>query len=368
MKRLYKRVTNALFACALPLASLTQPAVAETSSLLGTYYGNQGWEMGNVQALENWQSKKKAVLNLFTDWCNQTANLDNLFNYQLLYIWNNQNVPLITWEPYLCSASTTPSDIEVLAAKGRYDAYLNIWADRLKTFLSGPDGLYNTSDDRRAYVRLGHEMNGNWYPWGAAMGNNAPSDYVRMWQRVRAIFDSKGLDANHLQWVWSVNNTDVGGYSAESFYPGDAYVNWVAIDGYNWGTSQNWSSWQTPDAVFGPMLSRLRAMTTKPVAITEFASTTSTSSGTSLPDKSQWIADAFNYAVTNNIKMVVWFNQDKETDWAAFGGGRGDGTFTYNSQTYITYDTYNTSVGTNSFVSSSSTNLRLLTDAQFAGQ
>lgn len=365
MKRL-STIINALLACTLPLASLAQPASADTSSLLGIYYGNQGWEMGNVQALETWQGKKNAVVNLYTNWCNQTTEQDNLFNQQLLNIWNNQNVPLITWEPYLCS-SDTPDNIEVLIANGEYDAYISNWADRLKTFLSGPDGVYNTSDDRRAYIRLGHEMNSDWYPWGAAMGGNSPSDYVNMWKHVKAIFDSKGLDANHLQWVWSVNNTDEGGYSAESYYPGDAYVDWVAVDGYNWGTSQTWSSWQTPDQVFGPMIRRLRAMTTKPLAITELASSTSIDSGNSTEAKSQWTADAFKYALTQNVKMLVWFNEDKETDWATFGGTRGDGTFTY-GQPYITNSAYNTSVGASSFVSSSSSNPRLLTDAQFAGQ
>jgi len=365
MKRLCK-IISTFFACALPLASLTQPASADTTSLLGIYYGNQGWEMGNVQALESWQGKKKAVVNLFTNWCDQTTNLDNLFSHQLPYIWNNQNVPLITWEPYLCTS--TPNDVEVRAKDGKYDAYLSNWAARLKTFLSGPDGVYNTSDDRRAYLRLGHEMNGNWYPWSAGMGSNAPSDYVNMWKHVKAIFDSKGLDANHLQWVWSVNNADVGGYSAESFYPGDAYVNWVAIDGYNWGTSQTWSNWQTPAQVFGPMIDRLRAVTTRPLAITEFASSTSTSSGTSVAAKGQWLTDTFKYTLAQNIKMIVAFNEDKETDWAAFGGSRGDSTFTYSSQTYITHAAYNTSVGASNFVSSSSINPRLLTDAEFAGQ
>ncbi|HEY9666287.1 MAG TPA: hypothetical protein V6C91_05750, partial [Coleofasciculaceae cyanobacterium] len=139
-------------------------------SLLGCYYGNQGWQMEQVKALENFQGKKHAVVNLFTNWCNQTTTIDNLFNQQLPQIWNNQNIPLITWEPYLCDSASTPSDVVKRAANGEYDAYISKWADRLKTFLSGPDGVYQTSDDRRVYIRLAHEMNGNWYPWCAAFG------------------------------------------------------------------------------------------------------------------------------------------------------------------------------------------------------
>ena len=29
----------------------------------------------------------------------------------------------------------------------------------------GADGALGTADDRRAYMRWGHEMNGGWYPW-----------------------------------------------------------------------------------------------------------------------------------------------------------------------------------------------------------
>jgi beta-mannanase len=337
-------------------------------SLLGSYYGNQGWEMEYVKALENFQGKKHAVVNLFTNWCDQTTTIDNLFNQQLPKIWSNQNIPLITWEPYLCDSASTPPDVVRRAANGEYDTYINKWADRLKTFLSGPDGVYQTSDDRRVYIRLAHEMNGNWYPWSAALGGSTPTDYVLMWKRVKGIFDNKGLDAKHVQWVWCVNNTDVGNYPAESFYPGDAYVDWIAIDGYNWGTSQTWSSWQPPDQTFGSMMTRLQAMTTKPLAITELGTSTIASSGTDLAAKSQWLTDAFNYALTKNIKMVLWFNQDKETDWAAFGGAQGDTTFTYNLQTFKTYAAYKTAISSNSFVSSNTTNPRLLTDNQFAGQ
>jgi beta-mannanase len=285
--------------------------------------------------------------------------MDDLFNLQLVHIWNNKNVPMITWEPNLCSG--TPNDIEVKIASGAYDAYINTWSARLKTYLSGPDGIYNTSDDRRAYLRFGHEMNGNWYAWSAAAGNNSPNDYKAMWIRVRGIFTSKGLDASHVQWVWCVNNTDNGGFTAEQFYPGNEYVDWVAIDGYNWGTTQTWSSWLTPAQTYDNMLGRLKLLTTKPVALTEFASTTS-SQGVS--GKSQWITSAFQYAENNNIRLVTWFNTDKETDWAIFGGVNGDETINRKKA----YSAYRTAIGSAKYITSDPANARLITDSQFTGQ
>jgi mannan endo-1,4-beta-mannosidase len=345
------RVASATTAC---------PAVNTTGNiLLGIYYGNQGWAMSDVVALESWQCKKNAVINMFTSWCNRTKVMDDLFNLQLVNIWNNKNVPMITWEPNLCSG--TPTDIELRIASGEYDAYITSWATRMKKYLSGPDGIYNTSDDRRAYLRLAHEMNGDWYAWGAAVGNNSPEQYKSMWIRVKGIFTSNGIDSNHLQWVWCVNHTDNGSFTAEQYFPGNSYVDWVAIDGYNWGTSQSWSTWQSPAQTYDNMLNRLKALSTKPIALTEFA-TTSVNLG--VFGKSQWITSAFQYAENNSIRMVTWFNEDKETDWAIFGGTGGDETIKRKKA----YSAYRVAISSATYTTSDPTNSRLLTDSQFAGQ
>lgn len=340
-------------------------AAGQAQTLLGVYYGNQGWKMEQVRALENWQEKKHAVVNLFTDWTNSTKVMNNLFGQQLPNIWANGNVPMVTWEPF--TGGQTPADIEVRIAAGQYDAYIRTWAGRLKVFLSGPNGVFGNTDDRRVYLRLGHEMNGNWYPWSAAAGNNSPADYVAMWRRVVGIFDSMGLDANHLQWVWCVNADDVGGFAAETFYPGDAYVDWVAIDGYNWGASQTWSTWKTPAQTYDALLTRVRGLTTRPVALTEFASTSATVTGTSVSAKSAWISDVFAYVTLNQIKMVCWFDDNKETDWAFFGGANGDGQYKFGRTTYRTYSAYKTAISAPAFSASDPANPRLITDAQFAG-
>ncbi|KAL3766421.1 hypothetical protein ACHAW5_008658 [Stephanodiscus triporus] len=250
-------------------------------------------------------------MNLFTDWCNRIKNIDNLFKIQLPNVWSNGNVPVITWEPYLCSAAATPADVTRRAADGEYDAYLNAWADRLGAFVGGPDGVLGNADDRRAYVRMAHEMNGNWYPWS---GNS--TEYVRMWRRVRGAFVARNLTASRVQWIWAVNHEDVGGVAAESYYPGDAHVDWIGIDGYNWGSTQGWSSWKTPREVFDPMIARLRAATRALLSLTETASTSVREGGAAdIAGKSAWIAQFFNYTQAAGVRMVIWFNEDKETDW-----------------------------------------------------
>jgi mannan endo-1,4-beta-mannosidase len=336
-------------------------------TLLGAYYGNQGWAMTDVRAMEAWQERRHAVVELFTDWSSSKKTLDNLFRQQLPNIWANGNVPLVTWEPFTSAA--TPADVEVRIARGDHDAYVRAWAQRLAAFLAGTDGRLHTGDDRRAYLRLGHEANGNWYPWGAAVGANRPADFVAMWQRVHGVLASTGVGPSQLQWIWAVNGDDVGGFAAEAFYPGAAYVDWVAVDAYNWGASQSWSSWKSPADVLGPMVSRLRALAPgKPLAVTETASTSATPSGSDLAAKRAWVTDLYAWAPANGIGMVVWFNADKETDWAVFGGAAGDETFRSGRTRYRALSAYRLAVQSPSYAGTDPADVRLLTDDRFAGR
>jgi beta-mannanase len=355
---------------ALAVLPVLGPITASASThpaLLGVYYGNQGWAMRDVQALESWHGQRNAVVELFTNWNGSRKTLDNLFGQQLPNIWANANVPLITWEPF--TSKVTPNDIEVRIARGDYDGYVRTWAKRLAGFLAGADRALGSGDDRRAFLRLGHEPNGDWYPWGAAKGANSPADYVEMWRRVHQLVSEAGLDASTLQWVWAVNADDVGGFAAEAFYPSDAYVDWVAVDGYNWGASESWSSWESPDVVLGSMVTRVRLIAgAKPLAVTETASTTAATSGTEVAAKSAWISDLFTWARGQDVRMVVWFNDDKETDWAMFGGSRGDETFRYGNTNYRGYRSYRQALTGGGFAGSDPTQPRLLTDDQFAGR
>jgi mannan endo-1,4-beta-mannosidase len=342
-------------------------AVQAQQALLGVYYGNQGWAMNQVKAMETWQGKRHAVVNLFTDWCSRTKTLDNLFKQQLPAIWANGNVPVITWEPFLCSPASTPGYMLVRASRGDYDAYLNAWSERLKAFISGPDGSLGTADDRRVYIRLAHEMNGNWYPWSAGSGGNTPGHYIETWRRARAIFAIKGLDARSVQWIWAVNHEDVGSARAEDCYPGDAEVDWIGIDGYNWGASQSWSTWRTPQAVFGAMVTRLRGFSARPLALTETASTSATTGGVDLSAKSLWISQFFDYALANNARMLVWFNEDKEADWAIFGGSNGTETYRSGRTSYKAFTSYREAARSNALLASNPGDPRLLSETLFRG-
>lgn len=350
--------------------------VTPTNILLGAFHGkvNSDYVISDVQDLEAWQGKRNAVLVMFTSW--DPLVTDTAF--EIIYdIWNHGAVPIVTWEAN--TGANTPANIDALIANGTYDAYANAWADRMKVFLAGPDGVYGNGDDRRAYMRFAHEMNANWYPWSAATpgSTNTPADYVNMWRHVWSLFQAKGIGNDHLQWAWVPMNFDAGNYPLEQYWPGGQYVDWVGLDAYNWAASTSWSTWYSPIALIDGTINRL-SVYGKPIMIPEVGSGSTSGCATcyNAGAKSQFIRELFDYVSIKGvedggprIRLIAWFNIDKETDWAVFGATFGDSTYLAPSgQTYHVYSAYKTLLNASNFIGPNPTHPRLLTDDQFAGR
>ena len=347
------------------LCCLTMVIPMVHGRLTSVFYGSQGWNMDEVRNFQYWLGKNQSVVVLFTDWCD--GNSYNLFNHQIPNIWNTGHIPLITWEMKPCGSATV-TDITVrIGRNGEFDAYIWSFGNQLKKWLSGPDGIYGNGDDRRVYLRPGHEMNGNWYPWSAAMGGSTPNDYIHAFQHTHNLMvNSMGLDLNHVQWVWCVNNADVGGFRAEEYWPGDQFVDWIGIDGYNFGTSQSWSTWVWPNQIFDEMFARVRALAPyKPLSINEYGS--STKSPWYNPDidsKTNWLRKMCDYIKDHNVKMASYFNIEKETDWSVFGGANGNALW----NNMKVYTAYRDCLYTIDWIAPDSQNPRLITDSQFTGK
>jgi beta-mannanase len=158
-------------------------------------------------------------------------------------------------------------------------------------------------------IRFAHEMNGDWYPWAEGVNGNQSGDYVAAWQHVHDVVAATG--ATNVQWVWSPNVPYWGSTDLAGLYPGAAYVDVVALDGYNWGTSQSWSSWVAPQDLFGPGIAQLRTLAPgKPILIAETAASELGGS------KAAWNADLVSYlAAQPDVMGFVWFHLQKEADW-----------------------------------------------------
>lgn len=202
--------------------------------------------------------------------------------------------PMITWEPWRWRARRTPLMAALHA--GVHDAHIRRWAAQLR------------STAVPVYLRFGHEFNGDWYPWSSA-GGTAASVFVDVWHRLHNLFHEQG--ATGVRWVWAPAANPGTGASLEQWYPGDAFVDLLAVDGYNWGTSQNWSRWVEPAELFDPVLDELRRISSvQPLLITEVGCAEAGGS------KAEWITEFGAYLLRRtDVTGFVWFDHDKETDW-----------------------------------------------------
>jgi endoglucanase len=185
---------------------------------------------------------------------------------------------------------------------GALDSYFTNLAKQMKSWQGG----------KEINLLVFHEFNGNWYEWsigGSSINTNA--SFKAAWQRMVNIFRTNG--ATNVKFVYNVNwNNNGSGASFMGAYPGDNYVDFVSIDGYNWGTSSSWSNWMSFRDIFKDAYNALTAGSNKPVIIAEFAC--SEQGG----NKAAWIND-MQAQIANKtfpeLYAATWFNQDKETDW-----------------------------------------------------
>lgn len=217
----------------------------------------------------------------------------------------------LAWEPHDFSKDATNQPeyrLQTITA-GDHDAEIRRWARELKAF--GYEVLF----------RPMCEMNGDWVTWGGNVNGNSPEDYIPAWRHIHDIFVEEG--ATNVKWVWSPNR-DGSIASAQvtfdTYYPGDAYVDYVGMNGYNWGrlyTTPQWTSqWQMLDEVFGYSYDVAVANTDKPIVISETA-TTEVGGDAQNGGKAEWIRDAFEQLPQRfpRVELITWFNINKETDW-----------------------------------------------------
>lgn len=182
-------------------------------------------------------------------------------------------------------------------------------------------------------LRWGHEMNGDWYPWSGVHNGggtrdgfgdpaipDGPERFVAAYRYIHDLFTAAG--ANNVLWVWCPSapfatmerSLGPGWNRAANYYPGDDYVDWLCLDGCNWGTSafgqQFNSAWTSFDVIFGDSYRQLQAINaSKPILIGEFASTEEGG------DKAAWISDAYG-------RIRSDYGQIRAVVMKAISGGR----------------------------------------------
>ena len=212
---------------------------------------------------------------------------------------------LLTWEPWLIPPhpdhpEKQPDFSLQTILSGKYDTYIRSFARMLKEF------------SRRIYLRPMHEMNGFWYPWCGTVNGNRPEEFRLVWQHLQRLFAAEG--AGNIVWVWSPYTTShpaIEGNAINRYFPGAKEIDVMALDGYNWGTSTQWGTWQDFGTLFTDSYKILSELSDKPIIIAE------TACAEQGGNKGEWIREMLSSLPLNfpRIEAIVWFDIDKECDW-----------------------------------------------------
>ena len=234
---------------------------------------------------------RPAVVESFQNWTDASG----FYSSQLDMTRGFGALPLVTWGP---------NDTLAHIIDGSHDAYVRQWAQQAKDY------------GHPFMLRFAHEMNGDWYPWGFAYGHNGntPQQFIQAWRHVHDIFSQVG--ASNVIWVWSPNARWGPPDSFASFYPGDAYVDWIAFDTYNWGNTGT-TTWTSFINTYKPSYDEITRLTNKPLMIAEGAAA-DVPNAPYATAKADWIRQGFLTDVPNvmpRLRGFVWFNADKERDW-----------------------------------------------------
>jgi hypothetical protein len=284
-----------------PTASTTPSRPAALPASATVYYGVHValLDMSLVNAFETDAHKPVAIVMWYQQW-----GLTNGYQYfqpgWMDAVRAHGSIPLVTWDPWDPTQSPTNQPAYTLQniINGNFDSYIITWAQASKAW------------GHPYFLRFAPEMNGNWNPWSEQVNGNKPGQFVLAWRHVHDLFTAQGV--TNVTWVWSPNIEYSTSTPLSELYPGDAYVDWVAMDGYNWGNVGAWHTWEAFSALFQQTYNDLLAITAKPMMIAETASTEQAG------NKASWISDAYTTQIPHyfpRIKAVIWFNVDKETDW-----------------------------------------------------
>ncbi|HLF41871.1 MAG TPA: glycosyl hydrolase, partial [Acidimicrobiia bacterium] len=222
--------------------------------------------LGRTQGIDHWYEPWG---NVFPGWRENFAFADG-------------RIPMISW------GKVTTTEV----TQGKHDTYIRARADGLKDL------------GRPLLLRWFWEMDGTRNVDVAV----SPAAYIAAWRHIHDIFEQRG--ATKVAWVWCPNATAFRDGDAQPFYPGDAYVDWVCADGYNFypDAGRSYESFESKFTAFHDWA----VAQGKPAMAGEWGSQEMEPG-----QRAEWITDA-REAVKDRltgIMAMVYFHAVLEHDW-----------------------------------------------------
>jgi len=176
-------------------------------------------------------------------------------------------------------------------ATGVWDRHLRNYAAAVKAF------------GCEVILSFGHEMNGWWYSWG--LPRSTPAEFIAAWRHIYDVFKSAGV--KNVIWSWDPSH-QYGHFAAgknaspaDVWYPGNAYVNWIGLDGYLGYSSADGHA-QTFGQIFGYQLQDIRKIAPHKLV---YLAETAVQRGRAIATQ---IAELFAGVKAYHLRGLVWFD------------------------------------------------------------
>ena len=294
-----------LVAAVLAVGALA-PACASAQPVLwgamvdGDAYGaghtDPPWDMGAQDIFEAHAGKRASIIHYGQAWYQGSA-AQPFYPGPAAAVAARGAVPFLDWNPWDLYAGGGPNQPKFRLAQinaGKFDAYIKSWAKGAALW------------GGRILVRPMHEMNGNWYPWSERANGNRSGEYVKAWRRIVSLARAQG--ATNIEWVWCPNAVYSGSQPLSGLFPGQSYVDWTAIDAYNFG-----APWTALHTAVNPTYQQIAALApSRPFMIAE------TGSAETGGSKAAWFDDGLNDVANGDFPLLrafVYFNVDLERPW-----------------------------------------------------
>ena len=205
--------------------------------------------------------------------------------------------------------------------------------DRSASLATGATGAYNdhfraaaanlvSAGMGNAVIRLGHELNGDWYPWAAQQD---PHAFAEFWRQV--VTTMRSVPGQSFTFDWNVSVTS-SFWDATEAYPGDSFVDYIGQDVYDkkYGDSgatpqERWTSMVEPSTGSRQGLqfwADFAARHGKPVSFAEWGlvgETSELANGGAGGDSPYFVERMHNWFSTHDTAFEIYFDEDTPVNY-----------------------------------------------------
>jgi hypothetical protein len=209
----------------------------------------------------------------------------NLANWETRWDVAHGRRPLLSWSHHSASA----------VASGSEDAVIRRAAQRLHAL------------GKRVLLEWFWEM--DLHRYDSLTGS--PATFIAAWRHMHRVFEAEG--ASNVKFVWCPSAAGFETGTAQRYYPGNAYVDWICADGYNWGSVRPSRPWRSFVEIFHAFYHWGSTATSKPLMVGEAGT------GEGRPgQKAAWFTGAASGIRRQfpRLKAVVYFDSyDTANHW-----------------------------------------------------